>query len=448
MGYRSWASAFAAAGSITLFTTASAQAQASAAGSLSLERSLTEAQIRSLVLPAQERAAAAAREKAVAAGQRPDPVGRVAIENLPVDGDQAWSLSRDFMTNRSIGISQELTSRRRLESRRDRFERISAVEHAMGRLRLAELRRETARAWLARHYQERLLEMLTLQRDEAMLQVDAADAAYRGGGGRQTDLFSARAALAAIDEKARATEAKLEAARIALARWIGDAARHPLAAAPTIATVALAVRESKNPSNQRLLDHPMIAVLEQQQAVAHAAVDVARAERDPDWQIGLNYSQRGSAFSNMASISLSVPLPWNRANAQDRELSAALASADQREAELGEQRRFYDAQTRVLRANWRAGLERLAVYDQSLVPLAVERIRAALAAYRSGEASLDTFLVARRAEIELRTARLGLEADTADLWAQLEFLMPPDSDALGPLTVDGVNDTPCGAVSK
>ena len=45
-------------------------------------------------------------------------------------------------------------------------------------------------------------------------------------------------------------------------------------------------------------------------------------------------------------------------------------------------------------------------------------------AYRGGKAMLTEVLAARRAEIDVRLLALQLEADTARLWAQLNFLLP------------------------
>ena len=38
------------------------------------------------------------------------------------------------------------------------------------------------------------------------------------------------------------------------------------------------------------------------------------------------FSQRGSAYSNMVSLNVSVPLQWDQKNRQDRELAARLAT--------------------------------------------------------------------------------------------------------------------------
>ena len=41
------------------------------------------------------------------------------------------------------------------------------------------------------------------------------------------------------------------------------------------------------------------------------------------------FSQRGSAYSNMVSLNVSIPLQWDQKNRQDREVSARLALAEQ-----------------------------------------------------------------------------------------------------------------------
>ena len=57
---------------------------------------------------------------------------------------------------------------------------------------LANLKCDTAIAWLDCHYQKRMHEVLVTQRDEVRLQIDVAYAAYRGGRGSQADVSAAR----------------------------------------------------------------------------------------------------------------------------------------------------------------------------------------------------------------------------------------------------------------
>ena len=135
-------------------------------------------------------------------------------------------------------------------------------------------------------------------------------------------------------------------------------------------------------------------------------------------------SQRGPAYSNMISVNFSIPWQLDRRNRQDRELGAKLAVIDQMQAQREEATREHAADVRTWLQQWQSNKDRLARYDSSIIPLSVERTRAALAAYRGGGAPLSAVLETRRMEIESRLERVRLEMETAGLWAQLEYLIP------------------------
>ena len=97
------------------------------AATLNFDDALQLAEARSRQLPAQRAAAAAARDMAIAAGQRPDPVLRASVDNLPVNGPDRFSATADFMTMRSIGLTQEWTRSDKLQARAARYEREADV---------------------------------------------------------------------------------------------------------------------------------------------------------------------------------------------------------------------------------------------------------------------------------------------------------------------------------
>jgi outer membrane protein TolC len=398
---------------------AAASAQLHAAP-LTLDDALRLAEARSRQLPAHQAAANGAREMAVAAGQRPDPVLKAGINNLPVNGPDRFSVTNDFMTMRSVGVMQEWTGRDKLDARAARFEREAEAAEANRQVALANLQRDTAMAWLDRYYQERMREVLRTQRDEAMLQVQGAEAAYRGGRGAQAHVFAARSAVGQIDDRLALTERDLATAKTMLARWIGSGSEEALGTAPAMEEVRL------RPDNldAQIAHHPQIAVMLKQEAAAQAEVDAARANKRPDVSVELMYSQRGPAYSNMVSLNVSVPLQWDQKNRQDREVAAKLATVEQIRAQREEETRMHVAEARTMLQQWRSNQERLRRYDAELQPLAGERTRAALAAYRGGAGPLGDVLDARRSEIDTRMERLRLEMETARLWAQLNYLIP------------------------
>ena len=88
---------------------------AQTAQALSLAEALRLAENRSLMLVAQDAATAAARDMSLSAGQRPDPVLKAGINNLPINGSDAFSLTRDFMTMRLGGRDAGADARRQAQ---------------------------------------------------------------------------------------------------------------------------------------------------------------------------------------------------------------------------------------------------------------------------------------------------------------------------------------------
>jgi len=205
-----------------------------------------------------------------------------------------------------------------------------------------------------------------------------------------------------------------------LARWIGNDASAPLAGEPAID----AIRIDPSTLDTTLGHHPELAVFARKEDVAAAEVRVAQANQHPDWSVALMYSQRGPAYSNMISVNVSIPLQWDQKNRQDREVAAKLAMLDQARAEREDMVQSHTAEVRAMIAEWQNDRERRARYEREVLPLATERTQAAQSAYRGAKGSVTDVLLARRNEIDLRLQALQLDADTARLWAQLNFLLP------------------------
>ncbi|MGJ7914786.1 TolC family protein [Massilia sp. LXY-6] len=391
--------------------------------------SLAEAQglalARSRQLVAQDAGAAASQDLAVAARQLPDPVLRVGVDNLPVTGTDRYSLSSDFMTMRRVGLMQELTRSDKRRLRAERFEREADKALAEKDRLSAEIERDTALAWLDRYYAEAMMAVLTEQRAQAKLAIEAAEGTYRGGRGSQADVLAARVALGVIDDRASELDRKLQNATVRLERWVGAAARQPLFGRPDIDKLRFDLATLDTSSlGAHLVHHPEIAVLGKQEQIAQAEADLAKANEKPDWTVEVNYLHRGPAFSDMVSVGVSVPLQWDRRNRQDRELAAKLAAVEQAKDEREEMLRQHLGETRAMINEWQNDRERRQRYERELIPLAVQRGSAALAAYRGGKAGIGDVLSARRDEIDLRLQALQLEASAAQRWAYLNFLYP------------------------
>lgn len=365
------------------------------------------------MLAAKDYAVQSSREMSVAAGQLPDPVLKVGIDNLPINGQDRFSLTRDFMTMRRVGVMQELTRSDKRRLRAERFEREAEKSIAEKAATAAAIERETALAWLDRYYAEAMSAAIAEQIDQAKLEIQAAESAYRAGRGSQAEIFGARSALAALEDKASDIKRRIGNAKIALARWIGDAAQQPLGPKPAVD----AIRLDEASLDTQLGHHPELAVLARQEDIAVTEAQLAKANQKADWSVEVAVQQRGPGYSDMLSIGLSVPLQWNRKNRQDRELSSRLAQVEQARAER-------EDTLRAMLNEWHTNRQRQTRYEQELNPLANSRTTATVAAYRGGKATLADVLAARRSEIDVRLQALQLEQETDRLWAQLNFLFP------------------------
>jgi outer membrane protein TolC len=381
---------------------------------LSLAEAVRVAVEQSPQLASQQAMVRAAREMAVPAAELPDPKLIAGLENVPTSGADAWSLTRDGMTMTRIGVMQDFPGSGKRELRVRRAERDAAKGEAQLAATAATVRRETATAWLARHYADATLDAIGQQIAEVELAVSTAEAAYRAGRGSQAELLAMQAMAVELDNRRTEAAMQRERARVALARYVGALAERPLGEAPDLARVPVESAALADVDRQ-----PDVRLAQAQEDVAAAESAIARAAKHPDWSAELSYGIRGSGFANMVSLMVRVDLPWSAGTRQDREYAAKLAEQDAARAMRDDVRRMREAEVKQMLVEWSAARAQAGAMRDRLLPLAQQRVDAALAAYRGGTGPLAAVLDARRAQLDARIAILNMELAAAKAWAWL-----------------------------
>ena len=389
---------------------------------LSLTETLNVAVLRSRQLMAADAALVATEQMAIAAGQLPDPVLTLGLDSWPVDGRHQFSVGRDDFTMGRIAISQEVTRSDKRQLRAQHYTREGARAAADKAVLTAVIERNVALVWLERFFTEAMASLLADQIDTATSELTLADAAYRGGHGNLADVLTTRAVIAELQDRASEIDQRVVLAKTALTRWIGDAAARPLATKPAFDLAGLDLDHL----DTDLAHHPEITVLDRREELAETDARLAEANRQADWSIALGYAQRGAGLSDFVSLSVSIPLQWDQANRQDREVAAKHALVEQIDAEREEALRREVGIVRARVLAWQRGRQRLERYDHELIPLAQARVDATAAAYASGKGSATEVMRARRDELDVRLRALDLELKTARSWAQLTFLLRAD----------------------
>jgi cobalt-zinc-cadmium efflux system outer membrane protein len=386
--------------------------------------SLAEAVARALEIAPQVSARTANLEamqaRSVSAGRLPDPELVVGIDNLPVTGADAYSTTNDFMTMRKIGLMQAFpaATKRKLQRERAAAEAdVAEAELLAARLAVA---RDVAQAWIRRSSAEASLGELDILGAEVELQASAARGALAAGRTSTAEALAAEAAVAQFHARLLQMQSEARQATFELARWIEADADRPLAMMPALDELPIAPAALLASAHE----HGSLLTFESQVAAARLDIDLAKAERRPDWSAELAFAKRGSEFSDMVSLEFRIGLPLFTKHRQDPQVSARHAELRQLEAEREAELRMHVAEIRQMLAEWEQLGERLRQYEQELLPLARERSRAALASYRAGRGELRLALDAYEQESEFIIEHAQLRNERGRAWAYLRYLAP------------------------
>lgn len=357
------------------------------------------------LLEGQSALVAAARERAVSAGQLPDPQLKLGVLNLPVDSADAWRFNRDSMTQSSVGLAQEFTlaGKRRLRAESESLN-AAAGDAQFGAMTRA-VQRDAGLAYLDLLHPHHAAELVRQQIAEAQRALAATEIAYRSGRRGLADVLAARAAIGMLQDKAAGYAQATAAARENLQRWTGgspgelpEAAPEEPELPPLPPLAALLGELDRHPeavAAQRLVDR------------AAVMARLARKAAQPDFNVEVDYAYRAE-YSNMVSVQVGIPLPMFAARRQDRDIAAAQSELDAEQSVRDDLRRRLAAELSSMYRDWEALGGRIDRYGSDVVPPLDGRAEAALAEYRSGNGSFTGVLDARQALLEAQLSLLEL----------------------------------------
>lgn len=380
------------------------------AAPLSLETALELAAQRSEAARAGRAGLQSAAEAARAAGQLPDPTLNFGIDNLPVAGPDRLSTTRDSMTMKRIGVSQEWLSRDKRAARRQAADALVNRQDILVKAAVAETRLRTALAYLDAFYAGEALQLTTLMEHHAHEELEAARGRLASANASGSDLMSLVGARGVAEDESAEVRQQQGTAAIQLERWTGSRADQlsPPAEVPL-------------PSEQDYVGaHPGVLALQRDLEVARQEATVTATNRSPNWTWGVSYGQR-TGYSDMVTLGVSIPIPLAPAERQDRDTAAKLALVDKAEADLAEAVRSATAEYRALASDARRLQDRIDRYRAGVVTPATQRVSVSMAAYASNQASLLTLFEARHAEVDVQRKLLGLQRDLAKTKAQMVY---------------------------
>jgi outer membrane protein TolC len=362
----------------------------------------------------------ASRQAAAKADQQPDPMLKLGIDNLPVSGEDRFSLTRDFMTMRRVGIEQEWVSSDKRIARSERARRAVDMEEASYLSNVAKVCQETAKAWVNVWYGQHVITLAKAMEKEAAGDLQAAQVAHRGAKATASEVSMAQLVLAQAKDASRKADQELRAARTALSRWTTLPVENVTDAIPPLVshTPQLSIEDLER-------YHPMVLMARRSVAMADAETTVAARERNPNVSVEASFSQRGSQYGNMVSFGINIPLPINPSQRQNRDVAEKSAMATKARFQYQEALRELQADIQSASTTLESQKERLSMLKKELLPAANQQVELALAAYRGGSGTLSGVYNARKMLLEKQLMIADLEKEAALVWASLEYHVIP-----------------------
>ncbi|MFM0118435.1 MULTISPECIES: TolC family protein [unclassified Paraburkholderia] len=417
---RAWASSCAVFLAFGLLAGRAAHAQDAG---LTLDEALQIATSRSSSIQAAQASVRGSSDVVVKAGQLPNPTLNLSVQDLPVNGPNAFTIGQDNFTMRGIGIQQEWVSpaKRRLQTTlADR-----AVERDKSTYleKVAEVRQQVAMAWLNAMYAKKAVALSQALVDHLSQELAAKQVSYRGAKGAAIDVAQASLTLGNARDELISAQQDEKTALITLSRWTGAGNVIEVGGTPP----ALQSHVSGLSVEQLVQVQPSLIAARAAISLADADTDVTRSNRSPNWTWGLTYFKSGGKFPDYVSVGVSIPLPIHRGNVEDRDVEQKSEMGTQARLVYEDTERQVVADIQSLTAKLASGRGRLANARQTVLPAAEQKVQLANAAYRSGTGTLSDALDARHTQLEADLQVLNLERDVSLVWAQLEYqVLPPD----------------------
>lgn len=348
----------------------------------------------------------AARSSAIAAGRLPDPKLEFGVEGFPVSGPFAGHPDENDFSDVKIGVMQDVPSgaTRRAQRERARADIGAAEVGQSGEAR--DIRLNTALAWIDLHYAERRLAILgDVDRALAPLRGTAA-ARVASGAARPGEALQPAKLTAELADRRADLVAEISRARAELARWTGDPHPEVIGDPPDYVIDPAALRAGLD----RL---PALAAYDAMGRQADADVDLAKADKHPNWSFELAYQHRDPRFGDMVMAQATVSLPLFASTRQDPIIDARIETAFSVRNEREAKRRELEATLDASLADHVMHHEQLDRAINTLVPLATQRADLETASYGAGTASLSDVLGALLDLAEANTSVVDHQAKVA-----------------------------------
>ncbi|MCD8523427.1 MAG: TolC family protein [Saccharospirillaceae bacterium] len=409
---------------------------------LNLEQTRTYALQSDPALVSQRQLEQAYRQDSAASRYWPNPKIALNAQNFPTD---SWSFEQEPMTQVQLGISQMLPRGDSLDLQAQKQSLMAGLSRENRALRARELRRDVSLLWLEAARAQAAGQLTAEHLQHLQQQAAVLNRRYRNASGmaadsgpQQQDLLRVELETQRVRERLLNLQQQYQAARQRLNEWLPpEEAMTALALADIPRFEPAAELIKAMPDDQALaamlMQHPLWAQADNRIASAAADIELARQESTAQWGIQASYGYRGDdAMGNdradFVSLGVSVDVPLFNGERNERKVAA---SVRRREAEQTRQQLLLRQLLSAVRNEWaqyQLQQQRLAFYDQTLLPQISRQLQAVKNSYGQDRDDFNDVIRALMERLNGDIERLNLLRELHKTAIRLEFYAPGFSE--------------------
>jgi len=386
---------------------------------------LAEAEDRALAAEPGQQAlqakAAALSERGVVAGELPDPMLRVGLNNFPI---QSGGFTTEGMTHAAIGLRQAFPAGKTRSINTRWFDLLASEMNKNAEARGRNVLTAARTAWLDLYYWEIAHDLVLESRPFFDDLATITRSLYAVGRKSQQDVLRAELELSRLDDRLIEMERQHARATAVLGEWIGQDALRPVARklpgweqVPTLGAMQVMLQQ-----------HPVMRAADSQIEARSAGVDLANERSKPGWAVDLGYSYRdgslpsGEPRADFITLGVTVGLPFFRKKSIDSTLSAALQERSAAESTREQTLRGLQSQLNAEHARWHDLTRRLELYDTRILGQTKDHAEASLLGYQSDQGDFSDVMRGYIDDLNTRIDHIRLQVERAQSYAVLANL--------------------------
>ena len=365
--------------------------------------------------------AGALKERAVVAGELPDPMLRIGINNFPLE---SGGFRTEGMTHAAVGLRQVFPAGKTRSLSALKIGLLADEMNENANARGRNVRSAVRSAWLDLYYWEQAHDLVIESRPFFSDLATITRSLYAVGRKSQQDVLRADLELSRLDDRLIDIDRQRSRAQAELVEWIGGNAARPLAGnLPGWEQLPLLER-----LQEMLLAHPTLRAADTQIEAGDAGVRLAEQRSKPTWAVDLGYSYRegslpsGEPRSDFISLGVTVGLPFFRKKSVDSTLSAALQERSAARSTREQTLRAMQRQLAAEYARWQDLTRRLALYKTQILGQARGQAEASLLSYQSDKGDFAEVMRAYIDDLNTRIEHIRLQVERAQTYAVLANL--------------------------